>query len=140
MFLVSVGFVLNCDCYLLFSLVSNLVIMFLLNLCISCLLFYIYSVCNLTFPLLQDLESCQSEGQPKIDAVATASEQVLPTTSPRGCDVIKRDVEQLEAEWQHLLTDIDEVSELIKANMVRNKVSMCVMWVQETCHVDAACY
>lgn len=69
------------------------------------------------------------KGQSLISKVIETSEVALTTTGPEGQDAINRDVEQLQADWNHLESQCHEAEETL---------SDCILtWSQFTAQVES---
>ena len=66
------------------------------------------SVCSLCV-YLQDMLRLQTEGEPRLVAVVAGSESVLPGTSTRGQQLVRREVDELRADWQRLTASLTQV-------------------------------
>ena len=57
----------------------------------------------------QDLVRTQTEGEPRMRAVLTLSEDLLTSTSIQGQEMVRRDVDTVQSDWNDLTASATQV-------------------------------
>lgn len=70
---------------------------------------------------MQDLAACKEEGRAKVSSVEAESTKVHSTTSPQGQEALRGYINQLNADWSSIESDLDLADERLRSCLLQWK-------------------